>query len=402
MLSLVKGGARSDGADMHVMPSLPSMQSVADETELLNETIHAIYQSVNESEPWRACLALMVQYMQVVDATIVVRPSTELELGYLVCYPGDAKTELEYCSGWYKLDPFLDLPSERVLTVADVMSDQQWRTCDYYRDFFCGKLCVDANHVLGVNITTRAGTVSRLRLHRFQHMPSFSSQDKRRLALLVPHIKQAMTLAAHVNRNESEREIYEEGLDRLNIGVIVLDETGQLLRANPVACHMLNGADGIKLVDLHLEGGIPADTRELRRLFASSREDSTSVTAMSFTRPSGRRKLAAVVRSIPLMEESEGKSRPAWAVFLRDPEAPASAAHDIARQLFDFTPAEAGLAIELANGLNLDEAAEKLGIKRNTVRAHLRAIFSKAGVTRQSELVRILLNGVLGLSAGER
>ena len=54
------------------------------------------------------------------------------------------------------------------------------------------------------------------------------------------------------------------------------------------------------------------------------------------------------------------------------------------------------------HGLSLDEAAEKLGIKRNTVRAHLRAIFSKAGVTRQSELVRILLNGVLGLSSSEK
>lgn len=46
------------------------------------------------------------------------------------------------------------------------------------------------------------------------------------------------------------------------------------------------------------------------------------------------------------------------------------AARDIARQLFDFTPAEANLAFELVNGLSLDGAAEKLGIRRNTARAH--------------------------------
>ena len=52
----------------------------------------------------------------------------------------------------------------------------------------------------------------------------------------------------------------------------------------------------------------------------------------------------------------------------------------------------------LANGLTLDEAADAMGIKRNTARAHLRSVFVKAGVTRQTELVRILLNGVIGLS----
>ena len=67
------------------------------------------------------------------------------------------------------------------------------------------------------------------------------------------------------------------------------------------------------------------------------------------------------------------------------------------RQLFDLTPAEAALALLLANGLSLDEAAEQLNIRRNTARAHLRMIFSKTGVTRQTELVRTLLNSVISL-----
>jgi DNA-binding CsgD family transcriptional regulator len=38
-----------------------------------------------------------------------------------------------------------------------------------------------------------------------------------------------------------------------------------------------------------------------------------------------------------------------------------------------------------------------LGISKNTARAHLRAIFSKTGVTRQATLVRILLGSVVPL-----
>ena len=67
------------------------------------------------------------------------------------------------------------------------------------------------------------------------------------------------------------------------------------------------------------------------------------------------------------------------------------------KQLFNLTKAETALAMELANGLSLEEAAENLNIRRNTARAHLRSIFSKTGVRRQTELVRILLNSVVAL-----
>jgi DNA-binding CsgD family transcriptional regulator/PAS domain-containing protein len=383
--------------------STPLPCATDDWTDQFNLTIHAVYQSVQEADPWRSCLALMVKYFQIAGAAIVLRPCSAGDPGYLVCVPaaGDAM-ELAYRSTWYKCDPFIALPPERVMLVSDLMTDAQWQGSEFFRDYIRHHLPTDASHVMGVNITTQAGTMARLRLHRFQHLPPFSVEDKQRLALFVPHIKQAMMLTAHLDCNESQKQIYEEGLERLNIGVIVLDEGAQLLRANPTACQMLDSADGLKLVDRQLAASTVAETRELRRLLASAREHPALVTAMCLSRPSGRRKLAAVVRSVPRLKQSEGRSRPAVAIFLRDPDTLAEPAHDIARQLFDFTPAEAHLAIELLNGLSLDEAAEKLGILRNTGRAHLRAIFSKTGVTRQSALVRVLLNGVLGLSTIEK
>ena len=71
----------------------------------------------------------------------------------------------------------------------------------------------------------------------------------------------------------------------------------------------------------------------------------------------------------------------------------------VTKQLFNLTPAETALALELANGLSLEEAAEELNIRRNTARAHLRSIFSKTGVRRQTELVRIMLNSVMALGS---
>ena len=66
-------------------------------------------------------------------------------------------------------------------------------------------------------------------------------------------------------------------------------------------------------------------------------------------------------------------------------------------RLFGLTPTEASLAMLLANGLTLDEASDELGVSRNTARTHLRAVFSKTGVSRQTGLVSLILRSVAPL-----
>ncbi len=56
------------------------------------------------------------------------------------------------------------------------------------------------------------------------------------------------------------------------------------------------------------------------------------------------------------------------------------------------------MAIHLANGLNIDEAAAGLGMTRNTARAHLRSVFNKTGISRQPALVRLILKSVASLA----
>ena len=97
-------------------------------------------------------------------------------------------------------------------------------------------------------------------------------------------------------------------------------------------------------------------------------------------------------------EWTKGKQRPCVAVFVRDTTGRPDPSVKLAQQLFELTPAETSLAIQQANGLSFDEAAQALSIRLNTARAHLRSIFSKTGVRRQTELVRIMLNSVAALS----
>ncbi len=58
--------------------------------------------------------------------------------------------------------------------------------------------------------------------------------------------------------------------------------------------------------------------------------------------------------------------------------------------LFDLTPAEARVASVLAEGRSVDEIGRQLKVATNTVRRHLKSVFSKTGVHRQAELVSLL------------
>jgi DNA-binding CsgD family transcriptional regulator len=176
---------------------------------------------------------------------------------------------------------------------------------------------------------------------------------------------------------------------------------------NPAAEHLLNAQDGLKVAAGKLEASYSADNRALLAAIRKSvtRPDkggSAINDALSVSRPSGKVSLGLVVQSIPVLDWSGGEEQPSAIVFVRDADSKTQASNRMIQQLFNLTLAETNLAVELVNGASLEEAAEALGIRRNTARAHLRAIFSKTGVRRQTELVRIILNsvGALGQAPG--
>lgn len=63
---------------------------------------------------------------------------------------------------------------------------------------------------------------------------------------------------------------------------------------------------------------------------------------------------------------------------------------DILDVLFDLTPAEARLAAFVGSAMSPRDASKRLGISEETARTTLKRVFSKVGVSRQSELSALL------------
>jgi DNA-binding CsgD family transcriptional regulator len=79
------------------------------------------------------------------------------------------------------------------------------------------------------------------------------------------------------------------------------------------------------------------------------------------------------------------------AVHIIDPRSAQQIDLENLAALFEFTRAEASLAVRLANGRTLHEAAAEAGVSMNTIRTHLKHALEKSGCHRQAELVALVI-----------
>jgi DNA-binding CsgD family transcriptional regulator len=165
---------------------------------------------------------------------------------------------------------------------------------------------------------------------------------------------------------------------------------------NQRATEIVAQRDGILVQHNVLRGVRSADTVALHRLIgeavhSGSGNGHAGGCGLRLERPSRRWPLTALVTSLR-SRESALNGHAVAAVFVSDPEHSPAIDVGMLRQWFGLTPAEARLAVVLAQGHSLTEALKRLGVGVNTARTELKNIFGKTGTNRQAELVRLLLS----------
>ncbi len=377
----------------------PNTVSANDSTDL-DQLIGAVYEGPMESPPWKSALEMMRDMLSASHVTLILRPPSPDNSGVMINSGSVTVQGVEsYESHFFGLDPFVNLKEGEVVTAEELLG-KQWLQSQIYLEYM---RAIDVRHLLGADIYTKEGIECRLRVTRSHKAKPFSKSDKALCRTVLPHLKRSIRLHARLDLLECERQLFAGTVNRLLLGMISLTHNGTILELNEEARRILDEKDGIWLAGSNLTLENNQESRELqamirKTLAGSSNSGPAVVEGMSITRPTGRARLGVLVRAVPYGEWSESNQRPAAVMFLRDPESNATPpSNELLRRLFGLTRMESALAMLLVEGLTLDESAEKLNVRRNTARTHLRSIFCKTGVTRQTMLVRLLLNSVISL-----
>ncbi|MBV9842156.1 MAG: helix-turn-helix transcriptional regulator [Sphingomonadaceae bacterium] len=212
---------------------------------------------------------------------------------------------------------------------------------------------------------------------------------------LRPHLARALTLSARLQAHEARMIV--DGIALLGTGAAIVGEGGRLQAANS----LFNDRLGNEVVERQNRLAFLSADTDLRFTDLLARYRGGAIAAQSLPLRPRAGGMPFVLHVVPLRgRASDAFSARGLLIVLADGHNANVPSADLLRVLFDLTPAEARLARRLLEGDSLVDATRALGVKEATTRSQLKAIFTKTGVSRQAELVRLLagygMHGAIG------
>jgi DNA-binding CsgD family transcriptional regulator len=188
-------------------------------------------------------------------------------------------------------------------------------------------------------------------------------------------------------------------LAQLGVGLVVCGDSAQVLLANETAKKILRACDGLQ-VNAHgvlctTHGGVRTLREIVRQVIRRASGTQQARGAMILAqRPAGKRGLAIVVRPLSHVAAIRRLPRVVALILLMDSALAVQTSELELYQLYGLTPTEARMANLLMDGKTLTACAREMRIGLPTARFHLKHVFAKTGVGRQSQLVSLLLRSI--------
>jgi DNA-binding CsgD family transcriptional regulator/PAS domain-containing protein len=240
-------------------------------------------------------------------------------------------------------------------------------------------------------------------IHRPRDTRAFEAEDKRRLALLLPHLSRAMLLQRRLQGLTQDHRLVLDALERLSVGMTVVDAQATVLFANQTAERLMRAGLGLTCRLGCLRATDQTKESELRRLIqqaglAALGKPSEAGGVLALPRPDGR-PLSLLVCPLRPHALTLGPT-PAALVIFGDPDASPSTSTQALIDLYGLTPAEARLMAALVDGERLEHYADRQQISINTARTQSKQVFAKTGHGRQADLIReVLANPALRVTS---
>ncbi len=377
------------------------MAMQTEQRESLDCLIEELYRSVLDPEPWKSFVDAFHAALGAWTAGLIVRRSGSNDCGLMVVTGGPSTGWEEiYHDHYFAYNPFVNLPIGEPVSLREIVSDDDLIQSSIYADFMEP---LGIFHAMAVKVTLDDGYEAGLSASRQRDAQPFGEDERELYQCLVPHLKQGLRIHARLTAVESERNVYASAVDQLSLGAIILDQRSMVLETNEPAKRLIDQGDTLGIRNGRIYAKNPKDTQTLQRLIDEAliaRETSTPTLAgaMRADVSDTSARLGYLVRPLPPSEWSMGDRSPAVSIFITSSQSAPLASEAVLQEIFQLTPTEAKVATLLAAGLSLNEVSTQLQVSVHTAKTHLRRIFSKTSVSRQSELVRLILRSVATLA----
>ena len=383
------------------------------ETEI-HDTIRELYQGIFDADAWQRSLGALCRASGSVHASLVVLDTVrERVLVNQVVNPVPEQVAA-YREYYESLDPALPFASQMAVGSWYIdsreLGEQAMRRLPFYGEFFRQ---FGLSSLMACLVERQPHCEVFLSLQRPQGRESYSPDDARALDWAIPHVRHAMALRERTHRVSALAHVSSELLERLPFGVIVFNADGKALLTNragepwvrrlaPAGTSGVGGASGTLVAPVLGR----SDEWRLSRPFAEALRtacDPASLQPAQALRATDVEGRQAEVVMVPLPAAHHlaiDWQRPTVLVAVHEAGRASPGVQAVLRELYALTPAETRLAMLLTTGIGLPEACEQLGVRRETSRTQLKAIFTKTGTGTQAQLAHLLTRLGVGLGLG--
>lgn len=240
------------------------------------------------------------------------------------------------------------------------------------------------------NVLLPSGYLACFTFERAIGQGPHSSQQVQALDRMRPHLARASVMAMHQSLERAQTLV--AALQAVGLPAAALAGDGCVLACNAA----FEDTPALRPAAF---GQLGFESPEVQALFQQALLQAAAGPAQTMTRSIPVPAARNVATSTPLVLHLIPVRGAAHDIFVRTvhllvatPFGHTTALPDLSllHGLFDLTPREAQLAMALAEGLSLRDAAARHGIQYSTARTHLERIFHKTGVRQQTQLVLLL------------
>jgi DNA-binding CsgD family transcriptional regulator/PAS domain-containing protein len=243
-------------------------------------------------------------------------------------------------------------------------------------------------------------------LNRGPRQGPYGEQELRFLEELIPHMMRSVRLGVRMDAYKALQRAEWRTLESLAVGVILLDRKARILFAN-TAARSLDGEHGpLRLRQSKVAHVLPSHSRRLDEVVQSALQG-TPMAAIAVPRADGDTALTILASSVRAQDVDRfadaSLKGAAVLLFIIDAANKAGIPASLLMDAYGLTPAEARVALAISSGLSIPEAAKTLGLSPNTIKTQLRGVFGKSGLSRQTELARMIASiGLLHTGAPDK
>lgn len=375
---------------------------------LFSHIVGEIYEAAHNPPKWQDVLDLVCRLTNSNSATLMFLDNDRGRASLHFCSGLSEHVLQEYNDHWCGQDPSYDL-HKRLVPVGiakachQLIPDRAGLEA-MSPDFYQWLKKHDRYYIAAATLFSEDRLHAAISVQRSQDKGRWSNRRMEMLTELVPHIQRALKIHRQLALLETEEKALQLGLDKMVMGLVLLDRGGEIVYTNPMADDIIRTHPALRRQGERLFANHHDDSRKLVKLVNEAILASTNdhePQAIGLRNPSGYDVLPVLITRVNKGDRlaDADTNRIRAAIYFSDPSHSHPMSPDTLTETYGLTVAEAWVAIGIANGVSLEDLAEQGGTSINTARSQLRSIFRKTNTRRQAELVKLLLTGPFSIAS---